>query len=135
MDLKKLIFPILLGLIGPILIILSELFPWFSEYNLIELFVFYFTAKDANSYIFLFPLISGFICLVANILVIITPKFRIKSVIISLIGLGFQLFFFINHIAQEIEFLSNARIGLYFGIFGFLSIIINIIYVLSTVER
>ena len=68
-------------------------------------------------------------------MVIVKPKFRIKSVIVSFIGLGFQIFFFINHIAQEIEFLSNASTGLYLGIFGFIFIIINIIYVLSTGER
>jgi hypothetical protein len=135
MEYKKLLVPLFLGLIGPILVILSEFFPWFSEYNLIELYIFFFTANDANSYVFLFPLISGLICLSAHILVIAKPKFRIKSVIFSFIGLGFQLFFFIDHIAQEIEFLSNASTGLYLGIFGFIFIIINIIYVLSTVER
>ncbi|MFX1478784.1 MAG: hypothetical protein ACFFCI_11700 [Promethearchaeota archaeon] len=135
MEFKKLLVPLLLGLIGPILIILSEFFPWFSEYNLIELYTIFFTTGDTNSYLFLFPLISGFICLIANILVIVKSKFRIKSVIISFIGLGFQIFFFIHHIAQEIEFLPNANIGLYLGIFGFIFIIINIIYVLSIVER
>ena len=126
---------LLLGLIGPILLIISEFFPWFSGYNLIELFIITTLVEIENSFLFLFPLISGIVCLIANMLVIFNVEYRIKTVILSLVGLGFQLIFFIDYIIQELEFLSNAGIGVYLGSFGFFLIIINIIYILTKAER
>ncbi len=134
MELKNIYFVLILGLSGPILLILSEFFTWFSDYNLIELYVLYTDLQIENSFLYLFPLISGIICLIANVLVIYRLEFRIKSIILSFVGLGFQLLFFIDYISQEIEFINNAGLGLYLGVFGFLLIIINIINVLSTVE-
>jgi len=134
MELKKINFVLILGLSGPILLILSEFFSWFSDYNLIELYVLYTDLQIEYSFLFLFPLISGIICLIANVLVIYKAEFRIKSIILSFVGLGFQLLFFIDHISQEIEFIYDAGLGLYLGVFGFILIIINIINVLSTVE-
>jgi hypothetical protein len=135
MELKNIYFVLILGLSGPILLILSEFFTWFSDYNLIELYVLYTDLQIESSFLYLFPLISGIICLIANVLVIYRWEFRIKSIILSFVGLGFQLLFFIDYISQEIEFINNAGIGLYLGVFGFLLIIINIINVLSTVEN
>ncbi|MFW9939767.1 MAG: hypothetical protein ACFFFT_01910 [Candidatus Thorarchaeota archaeon] len=135
MELKNIYFVLILGLSGPILLILSEFFNWLSDYNLIELYVLYTDLQIENSFLFLFPLISGIICLIANVLVIFSLEFRIKSIILSFVGLGFQLLFFIDYISQEIEFINNAGLGLYLGVFGFLLIIINIINVLSTVEN
>ncbi|MFX1374542.1 MAG: hypothetical protein ACFFA0_01910 [Promethearchaeota archaeon] len=132
---KKIIFISFLGLSGPILLILSEFYFWFSDYNLIELYILYTDIQIENSFLFLFPLISGIICLAANILVIFQPKFRIKSIVLSFVGLGFQLIFFIDYISQELEFVPNAKIGFYLGVFGFLLIIINIINVLTTMEN
>lgn len=135
MELKKIYLALLLGLSGPILLILSEFFFWFSDYNLIELYDLYTDLQIENSFLFLFPLISGIICLIANVLVIYNVEFRIKSIILSFVGLGFQLLFFIDHISQEIEFIFDAGLGFYLGVFGFLLIIINIINVLTTVEN
>jgi len=124
-----------LGLIGPILLIISEFFPWFSGYNLIELFIITTLVEIENSFLFLFPLISGIVCLIANMLVIFNLEYRIKTVILSLVGLGFQLIFFIDYIIQELEFLSNAGVGVYLGSFGFFLIIINIVNILTKAER
>ena len=124
-----------LGLIGPILLIISEFFPWFSGYNLIELFIITTLVEIENSFLFLFPLISGIVCLIANMLVIFNMEYRIKTVILSLVGLGFQLIFFIDYIIQELEFLSNAGVGVYLGSFGFFLIIINIVNILTKAER
>jgi hypothetical protein len=68
-------------------------------------------------------------------LVIYNIEFRIKTVILSFVGLGFQLIFFIDYISLEVGFLTNAGVGIYLGIFGFLLIIINIISVLTRVEN
>ena len=132
---KNMVSFLLLGLIGPILLIISEFFPWFSGYNLVELFIITSFAEIENSFLFLFPLISGIICLIANMLVIYNVEFRIKTVILSLVGLGFQLIFFIDYISQELGFLTNAGVGIYLGSFGFLLIIINTINVLTRVEK
>ena len=135
MKLKKMYILLILGISGPILLILSEFFFWFSDYNLFELYVIFTDLQIENSFLFLFPLISGVICLIANGLVIYNVEFRIKSIILSFVGIGFQLLFFIDHIAQEIEFISDAGIGLYLGIFGFLLILVNLIYVLTTLDN
>ncbi|MFW9823545.1 MAG: hypothetical protein ACFFE4_11445 [Candidatus Thorarchaeota archaeon] len=132
---KKILSYLLLGLIGPILLIISEFFPWFSENNLLELFIILTSVQIENSFLFLFPLISGSICLIANILIILRDDYRIKTIIITLVGLGFQLVFFIDYIAQEIGFLSNAGVGVYLGAAGFFLIIINIISILSRKEK
>jgi hypothetical protein len=136
MQLKKNVIGFLiLGLIGPVLLLLSEFFPWFSSYSLIELFIITSFAEIENSFLFLFPLICGIVCLIANMLVIYKAEFKIKTVILSLVGLGFQLIFFIDYISQELGFLSNAGIGVYLGSFGFLLIIINIIQILTRIEK
>ena len=135
MELKKTFNFQLLGLIGPILLILSEFFSWFSDYNLFELYLIFTTTELENSFLFLFPLISGIICLLAVIIVIYKDEFRVRSAILSFVGLGFQLIFFIDYISQEIEFVYNAGIGLYLGAFGFLLIIVNVINFLTKVEK
>ncbi|MHA2005944.1 MAG: hypothetical protein ACXABO_00415 [Promethearchaeota archaeon] len=134
MELKKTFNFQLLGLMGPVLLILSEFFLWFSDYNLFELYIIYTTIEIENSFLFLFPLISGVICLLAVILNIYKNEFRVKSAILSFVGLGFQLIFFIDYISQEIEFINNAGIGLYLGVIGFLLIIVNVISFLTKVE-
>jgi len=132
---KNIVSSLLLGLIGPILLIISEFFPWFSNYNLVELFIITSFAEIENSFLFLFPLISGITCMIANMLVIYNIEFRIKTVILSLVGLGFQLIIFIDYISQELGFLANAGAGIYLGVFGFLLIIINTINVLTRPEK
>jgi len=135
MELKKFLNFSLIGVIGSILLILSEFFSWFSEHNLIELYVITTDVAIEDSFLFLFPLISGIICLVASCLVIYKFKLKIKSVIISFVGLGFLIIFFIDYISQEINFLLNAGVGVYLGIAGFLLNLISLINLLITIER
>jgi hypothetical protein len=136
MQLKKKVLSFLLfGSIGPILLIISEFFPWFSNYNLFELYIITTFVEIENSFLFLFPLISGIVCLISSMLVVYNVEFRIKTILLSLVGLGFQLIFFIDYISQELGFLSNAGVGVYLGIFGFLLIIVNIINVLSNPKK
>ncbi|MFX1502292.1 MAG: hypothetical protein ACFFDH_15125 [Promethearchaeota archaeon] len=135
MELRKYINIFLIGIIGSIILILSEFFSWFSDYSLIEIYVITTSVAIEDSFLFLFPLLSGIICLIASTLVIYKIELKVKSVIIFFIGLGFLLMFFIEYITQEFEYISNAGIGFYFGLLGFLLIIINIINVLITIEK
>ena len=135
MNLRNNINASLMGLIGSIILIISEFFPWFSAYSLIELYVITVSVQIENAFLYLFPLISGIICLIANSLIIFNFELRIKSIIISLIGSGFLLIFFFDYISQEINFITNAGAGLYLGIAGFLLILFNIIIVLMTKEK
>ena len=135
MDFKRLLIIPLLGLIGPILLILSEFLPWFSDESLIELYILLNSVQIADSLLYLFPLISGVICLIASGLIIYRIELRIKFVILSFLGLGFQLFFFIDYIFQVITFLPDADIGLYLGVFGFILITVNLIYILTAADK
>ncbi|MHA2394352.1 MAG: hypothetical protein ACXAEX_20635, partial [Promethearchaeota archaeon] len=107
MEIEKKLTVSLIGLIGSIFLTISEFFPWFSPENLIELFILFTSVQIENSFLFLFPLISGIICLIANLLIIYKIDFRIKSVILSFVGLGFQFIFFIDYISQVITFLPD----------------------------
>ncbi|MHA1885312.1 MAG: hypothetical protein ACXADU_07445 [Promethearchaeota archaeon] len=135
MEFKRFLNIQLLILIGPILLILSEFFPWFSDENLIELYVIFTLGQIGDSFLFLFPIISGIICLIASGLIIYKIELRIKFVILSFLGLGFQLLFFIFYISEVIAFFPEAGAGLYLGVFGFLLIIINLIYVLTVADK
>lgn len=135
MKLRNYINTSLIGLIGSILLIVSEFFSWFSGYNLIEIYLITTSVAIEDSFLFLFPLISGIICLIGSILIIYKDELRIKSVIIFFVGLGFLLIFFFDYISQEIEYLSNAGPGLYLGVTGFLLILFNIIIALITKEN
>jgi len=135
MEFKKILNKNWFGLIGSILLILSEFFQWFSEQSLIELYILTTSIEIENSFLFLFPLISGIICLTASILIIYKIEFKIKSIILSLLGLGFLIIFFFDYFIQEIQYIYNAGVGLYLGISGFLLNIINIINVLITIDN
>ncbi|MFX1391036.1 MAG: hypothetical protein ACFE9Z_13310 [Promethearchaeota archaeon] len=135
MEIKKYINLHLLGLLGPILLILSEFLQWFSEYNLIELYIITSEVALEDSFLFLFPLMSGVICLIAGTLAIYKIELKVKSAIISFIGLGFLLLFFIDYIIQEIQYISNAGVGFYIGIIGFLLVIFNVLNLLMTKEK
>ena len=135
MELKKYLNSLILGLIGSILLIISEFFSWFSNYNLLEIYIITTTVEIADSFLFLFPLLSGIVCLIASFLVIYRIELNIKSVILSFVGLGFMLIFFIDYISQEIEYISNSGIGFYLGVTGFLLVLINIINILISLQR
>ncbi|MFX1468750.1 MAG: hypothetical protein ACFFB8_08805 [Promethearchaeota archaeon] len=135
MEFKKNINTYLIGVIGSIILILSEFFSWFSDYSLIEIYIITLDIALEDSFLFLFPLLSGIICLIANILIIYKIDLKIKLIITIFIGLGFLLIFLIDYISQEIQYISNAGIGFYLGIIGFLLILFNLLNVLITNEK
>ncbi|MFX1503292.1 MAG: hypothetical protein ACFFDH_20185, partial [Promethearchaeota archaeon] len=120
---------------GSIILIISEFFSWFSNYTLIEIYIITTSVNIEDSFLFLFPLMSGMICLLASFLVIYKIELKIKSVIVFFVGLGFQIIFFINYITQEIEYLNNAGIGFFLGVSGFLIILFNVLNILFAVEK
>ncbi|MFX0004045.1 MAG: hypothetical protein ACFE9C_10310 [Candidatus Hodarchaeota archaeon] len=135
MELKKYINSYIIGFIGSLVLILSEFFSWFSEYNLIEEYLIRSIIAIEDSFLYIFPLLSGIICLIASILVLYKIELKIKSVIIFLVGLGFFLTFFIDYIIQEIVSFPNPGIGFYLGVVGFLLILFNILNMLLTNEK
>lgn len=135
MEFKKYINAYILGLIGSLILILSEFFSWFSDYNLVELYIIHSTIAIEDSFLYLFPILSGIICLIASILVIYKIELKVKSVIVFLVGLGFFLIFFIDYIIQEIVFFPNPGIGFYLGVAGFLLVLFNILNMLLTTEK
>ena len=135
MELKKYLNNYLLGVIGWVLLIISEFFSWFTDYSLIEFYVIYSSVAIEDSFLYLFPLMIGIICLIASFVVIYKIELKIKGVIIFFVGLGFLIIFFIDYITQEISNISNAGLGFYLGIIGFLLILFNIINILITIEK
>ncbi|TET58380.1 MAG: hypothetical protein E3J52_08725 [Promethearchaeota archaeon] len=135
MELKKYLNTYILGVIGSVLLIISEFFSWFTDYSLIEIYVISSSVAIEDSFLYLFPLMSGIICLIASSLVIYKIELKIKCVIIFFVGLGFLIIFFIDYITQEISYISNANIGFYLGVIGFLLILFNIINILITIEK
>lgn len=135
MELKKYLNTYLLGVIGSVLLIISEFFSWFTDYSLIEIYVISASVAIEDSFLYLFPLMSGIICLIASSLVIYKIELKIKCVIIFFVGLGFLIIFFIDYITQEISYISNPGIGFYLGVTGFLLILFNIINILITIEK
>ena len=135
MELKKYLNSLIIGVIGSILLIISEFFSWFSDDSLFEIYVIYSSNVLEDAFLFLFPLMSGIICLVADVLVIYRSDFKIKSVIISFVGLGFLLIFFIDYITRVIGYISNAGVGFYIGVAGFILIFSNILNILLTREK
>ncbi|MFX1339284.1 MAG: hypothetical protein ACFFDK_11800 [Promethearchaeota archaeon] len=124
----------LVGLVGSILLIVSEFLPWFSEYSLFDVYILYTNTAVEESFIFLFPIISGVICLIASLLVLSNLEYKINSVIITLIGLGFLSLFLVDFIPGELLYLSKAGIGFYLCIAGFMIMIVNIILILIAKE-
>jgi hypothetical protein len=62
-------------------------------------------------------------------------EYRINSVIINFIGLGFFLIFLIEIIPREILYLPYAEIGFYFSIIGSILIFFDIINILIAKEK
>ena len=124
------------GLVGSILLIVSEFLPWFSGFSLFDAYILYTITAVEESFIFLFPLISGIICLVASLLIIYNLEYKINSVIITFIGLGFLTLFLVDFIPGELFYLSKAGIGIgfYLCIAGFMIMIISIMLILIAKE-
>ncbi|MBY9011465.1 MAG: hypothetical protein KGD70_03745 [Candidatus Lokiarchaeota archaeon] len=135
MNIRKYLDFRLLGLTGSILLILSQFLPWFSNQSLLSIFIITTSVAIEDSFLYLFPLICGIICLVGAIVVLYNIEYRITSVIINFIGLGFILVFLIEIIPQEFLYLPNAEIGFYFSIIGAISIFFDIINILISKEK
>ena len=120
----------LVGLVGSIILIISEFLPWLSEFSLLDIYILYTITTVEESFIFLFPLISGIICIIASLLVIFNLEYKINSVIITCIGLGFLTLFLVDFIPGELFYLPKAGIGFYLCITGFMIMILHIILIL-----
>ena len=135
MNAKKILDFKLYCVIGSLIIIISMFLPWITNISLFDLYIINSTIQNENSFLYLFPLIGGIICLIGGILLIYNENYRINSIIVNFIGLGFFLFFLFDYIPKEIDFLENAGPGFYFSILGFLSIIIYLINILFMKEK
>lgn len=135
MDFKRYLDYRLLGLFGSILLILSQFLSWFSNQSLMHIFIIYTSAEVEYSFLYIFPLISGIICLVGTIVILYNIEYRINSVIINFIGIGFFLFFLIEIIPREFLYLPYAEIGFYFSIIGSILIFFDILNILISKEK
>lgn len=130
MNIKKYLDFRLLGLTGSILMIISEFLSWFSNQSLLYIYIITTSVAIEDSFLYLFPLISGIICLVGTGLILYKIDYRINSVIINLVGLGFFLMFVFEIVIKEFIYLPTAQIGFYFSILGSILIFFDILNVL-----
>jgi len=135
MIIKKYLDFRLLGLTGSILLILSQFLSWFSNQSLLYIYVVLTSVGIENSFLYLFPLICGIICLVGTIVIIYNLEYRINSVIINFVGLGFFLVFLVEIIPKKLLYLPNAEIGFYFSIIGSILIFFDILNILISKEK
>ncbi len=134
MNIKKYLDFRLLGLTGSILLIISEFLSWFSNQSLLYIYIITTSVAIEDSFLYLFPLISGIICLVGTGLIVYKIDYRINSVIINLVGLGFFLIFIFEIVTKEFIYLPTAQIGFYFSIMGSILIFFDILNVLIIKE-
>ncbi|MFX0032280.1 MAG: hypothetical protein ACFE8E_01160 [Candidatus Hodarchaeota archaeon] len=125
----------LLGLIGSILLIISQFLSWFSGLSLLEIFIFTTGVEIGNSFLYLFPLVSGSICLIGTLLIYIKMEYRINSIIINFVGFAFFLVFILELIPQEFEYIPYAGVGFYISIVGSILIFFHNLNVLLTREK
>ena len=118
------------GLIGSIFMSLSIFLPWMTKLTLFEVYVITTTFQLEYSFMYLFPLISGVICMFGTVLLIYDKEYRVNSVIINFIGLGFLLLFLFDYIPSEFSYISSIGIGFYLCIVGTLLILLYIINIL-----
>lgn len=124
----------LLGIISSLLVIISEFLPWISTFTLLERYILYTQIRIQDSFLYLFPLVSGIFCIFGNLLFIYKFKNRIKSVILNFVGIGFLIIFFFDFIPKELIYVSGAGIGFYFCLVGFILIIFSLINTLMLKE-
>ncbi|MBY8979042.1 MAG: hypothetical protein KGD72_01510 [Candidatus Lokiarchaeota archaeon] len=130
MTIKKYLDFRLLGLTGSILLIISQFLSWFSGQSLLAIYIFTTSVAIEDSFLYLFPLICGIICLVGSIVSIYNMEYKINSVIINFIGIGFFLIFIIEIIPRELLYIPYAEIGFYFSIIGSILIFFYILNIL-----
>jgi hypothetical protein len=134
MNIKKYLDFRLLGLTGSILLIISQFLSWFSNQSLLYIYIITTSVAIEDSFLYLFPLISGIICLVGTGLIVYKIDYRINSVIINFVGLGFFLVFIFEIVTEEFIYLPTAQIGFYFSIVGSILIFFDILNVLIIKE-
>jgi hypothetical protein len=134
LNIKKYLDFRLLGLTGSILLIISQFLSWFSGQSLLTIYIITTSVAIEDSFLYLFPLISGIICLVGTGLIVYKIDYRINSVIINLVGLGFFLIFIFEIVTKEFIYLPTAQIGFYFSIIGSILIFFDILNVLIIKE-
>jgi len=135
MNIKSIFDYRLLGLTGSILLIISQFFSWFSGYSLMERYIIATSVDISNAFLYLFPLISGSICLIATLLIYFKLEYRINSVIINFVGFGFFLIFIFELIPKEIDYITSAGIGFYMSIAGAILIFFHNLNILLTREK
>jgi len=135
MNIKRYLDFRLLGLTGSVMLILSQFLPWFSSHSLLYIYIISTSVAIEDSFLYLFPLICGIICLVGVIVIIYNLDYKINSVIINFIGLGFFLIFIIEIIPKELLYIPYAEIGFYFSIIGSILIFFEILNILLTKQE
>ncbi len=135
MNIKRYLDFRLLGLTGSVLLILSQFLPWFSNHSLLDIYIISTTVAIEDSFLYLFPLICGIICLVGAIVILYNLDYKINSVIINFIGLGFFLIFIIEIIPRELLYIPYAEIGFYFSVVGSILIFFEILNILITKQE
>jgi len=109
---------------------LSQFLPWFSNQSLLYIYIISTSVAIEDAFLYLFPLICGIICLVGSIVILYNLNYKINSVIINFIGLGFYLIFIIEIIPRELYYIPYAEIGFYFSIIGSILIFFDILNIL-----
>jgi len=127
MNIKRYLDFRLLGLTGSVLLILSQFLPWFSSQSLLIIYILTTSVAIEDSFLYIFPLICGIICLVGALVNIYNREYKINSVIINFIGLGFFLIFIIEIIPRELIYIPYAEVGFYFSIVGSILIFFDIL--------
>ncbi len=135
MNIKRYLDFRLLGLTGSVLLILSQFLPWFSNQSLLYIYIISVSVAIEDSFLYLFPLICGIICLVGAIVILYNLDYKINSVIINFIGLGFFLIFIIEIIPRELLYIPYAEIGFYFSVIGSILIFFEILNILLTKQE
>ena len=135
MNIKRYLDFRLLGLTGSVLLILSQFLPWFSNQSLLSIYIISTSVAIEDSFLYLFPLICGIICLVGAIVILYNLDYKINSVIINFIGLGFFLIFIIEIIPRELLYIPYAEIGFYFSVVGSILIFFEILNILITKQE
>ena len=130
MNIKRYLDFRLLGLTGSVLLILSQFLPWFSSQSLLDIYIISTSVAIEDAFLYLFPLICGIICLVGAIVILYNFDYKINSVIINFIGLGFFLIFIIEIIPRELLYIPYAEIGFYFSVVGSILIFFEILNIL-----
>ncbi|MBD3193911.1 MAG: hypothetical protein GF317_02575 [Candidatus Lokiarchaeota archaeon] len=134
MNLKSFLDIKLLGIVGAILVLLSEILPWSSSYSLLEIYVITINVQIENAFLFLFPIVSGILSLIANIIQFTKLKEKVEFYILDIMSLGLLFLFFFEIIPDELIYYLDY-IGIYFCISGLLFILINLILRLTSNKK